>query len=217
MKVQAALIRNQHAPISLHKKKPRTASPKTDWQPMLSFGCLLLGLFFGVALFTLQTERFLLPLKQYIDVFLSAANAAFFVRWRSALLPTVCFGLILMYLGVSPIGTAAILPLLLLRAASVGLLGAFLKEAYPTGGLAFFYVCLFPSKALQLIGLFLLSKSALKCSGYIKSCLKTDNTHPVAFFSYGLACLPGLCCLALASLTDVFLQQFNASFPLAGY
>ncbi len=205
MKIQAALVkpprsrpqirRNQRNGKAL-KNKLAVAAP--------SLLALLGGLCGGVLLHSLAPSELVPGLQEHLTHYFSASDSSFGAALWASLPPSVGFGLLIVYLGASPVGTPAIAALLFLRGCAFGALAAFLAS-FGKAGLSFYFAGLFPTKVVQLCGLFLVSRCAMLLSGYYKSCLKRDSFHPDQITGgYLVSCLPGLLLLLVSAAADAF-------------
>ncbi len=156
--------RNRREPIRL-----------PDHRSLSPFCCAVCSLFIGVLLFVLRKDVVSDALYGLYQSYMSTIGTSFFARLAGAFLPTVGAGLCIVYIGASPIAGYAVLPFLALRAAAVGAVAGWLTGVFYTTGTDYYFVCFYPTKALQLIGLSLLAQRALRLSGYIKSRLRRDS------------------------------------------
>ena len=147
MKIQAALI-----------KKPRRNRArirrKTESGPagFAAFLPLLGGLCAGVlvqAFFSADTAPGLL---EKLTTYFNTKDVSVILTLTYFLLPSVGLGLLILYLGASPVGAPGIAFLLFLRGLGLGALASYLALLGKTG-VSFYFACLFPAKALQLCGL----------------------------------------------------------------
>ena len=218
MKVQAVLLQKprtrERRKVHIHRHS-RIRLP--DRQSVSPFCFALFGLSTGVWLYCFRQDVLAGAIYDIFERHVVALNASFAVRFMGAMLHSFGAGICIMYLGASPIAAWMILLLLLLRSAAVGLVSAWLMQQFAMQGAVYYFACLFPSAALQLTGLCMLSQRAIRLSVYIKSCLKRDSfsREPVVR-SYIAACLPWLFCLLLSALADVLLRQrLSPSFPFS--
>ena len=220
MKVQAVLLqkpRKQRSRMEHAHKRVRIRL--ADRQSAAPFCFALFGLVAGVCIYCFRQPSLSDAIYVIFEQYSAALNASFFARFAGALLSSFGAGICIMYLGTSLIAAWVILPFLLLRGAAVGVVSAWLMQQFAMQGAAYYFACLYPSAALQLIGLCLLSQRSMRLSGYIKSCLKRDSfSHESVVRSYIVACLPWLFCLLLSSVADVMLRQWlSPSFPFAAH
>ena len=218
MKVHAALIKRPHHRHTYPSKKHVNEAKNRLPYGAIALGSILSGLFCGVLFQSLFPAKMSSDLLERLSEYLKAQNVSFGSVLWSGLLPSVGLGLFILYLGASPVGSPVIAALLWLRGCAVGALAAFLASAEPRG-LLFYFACQFPAKALQLTGLFLVSRRAIQLSFYYKSCLKRDSFHPEPILRrYLISCLPGLLLLFASVAADaVLFCKISPSFgSLAG-
>ena len=208
MKVQAVFVKKPRPKRSA--EPPRVNRQKRmqlpDRQSIVPFCIVIIGLFSGVILFVFRRSLLSDKLYTLYQTYLSAMAASFFARLGGEFLSCLGVGIVIVYLGVSPIAAYAILPLLTLRAVCVGSVASWLTVEFYTKGTAYYFVCFYPAKAFQIIGLCMLAQRALRLSAYIKSRLKRDSFHnePMAR-QYLIACLPGFGCLMFSSVLSVLI------------
>lgn len=218
MKVQAVLLQKPRAYRTRKEHMRRSRGIRLpDRQSAAPFCFALFGLCAGVCLYCFRQTALSDSIYDVFERYSAALGASFAARFTGTMLHSFGVGIIIMYLGASPLAAWAVLPFLLLRSAAVGLVSAWLMQQFAMQGAAYYFACLFPATALQLVGLCLLSQRAIRLSGYIKSCLKRDSfSHEPIVRSYIAACLPWLFCLLLSALADVLLRQwFSPSFPFS--
>ena len=210
MKIRAAIIgapklrRPVRRPIRMNRRKPETPLLR-----LLLLALMVASLFGGAVLYLLFAASMQPQLAAVYDVYCAMQRASDWSRFCTALLPTVGTGLLVVYLGVSPVGAFAVVPVVSLRCAAIGSVAAYLVKETGKPGLTAYFAGLFPGRALALGALFLLSVHALRCSGYLKSCLKRDSMKDETWaLSYIRACLPALGMLVAAAFLDTALQRF---------
>lgn len=209
MKIRAAVISKPklHRPVrnSVRFKRNKTETPGLQ---LLLLGLMVTSLFGGAVLYLLFSVSMQPQLAAVYDVFCTMYDASWFIRLCAALLPTAGTGLLIVYFGVSPVSAFAVLPLVSLRCTAMGCVAAFLVKEFDKQGLTAYFAGLFPGRAVAFGALFLLSVHALRCSRYIKSCLKRDSLKNERWaVSYIRACLPALLMLVGAALLDASLQR----------
>lgn len=210
MKIRAAIIGKPAFRRPVRRNPGRNRSkPETPGLQLLLLSLMVASVFGGAALYLLFASSMQPQLAAVYDVYCAMRDEAWFTRFCAALLPTAGTGLLVVYLGVSPAGAFAVLPLVSLRCAAMGSVAAYLVKTNGKPGLTAYFTGLFPGRALALGALFLLVVHALRCSRYIKSCLKRDSLKDENWaFSYLRACLPALLLLVAAALLDASLQRF---------
>ena len=219
MKIQAALIRRRRDRPRFARTRPnrkREARPVPPGVPALC--AILAGLCCGVLLEALFPSGLASGLAENLTAFFGASDASFGAVLRRCLLPSAGLGLLIVYLGASPVGSPAIAALLCMRGCGLGAVAAFLAQRGTTG-LSCYFALLFPAKALQLSGLFLVARRAMQLSKYYKSCLKRDSVQPEPVARrYLISCLQGLLLLVLSAAADTLLYlKVSPSFSsLAG-
>lgn len=210
MKVQAVLLqkpRKYNIKKDYARRHGRIRLP--DRQSAAPFCFVVIGLLSGVCLFCFRQDTLSNALNTVFERYSAASGASFAARFAGATLACFCAGLSFMYLGSSLLAAWSVLPFLLLRGMAVGLVSAWLTQQFAMQGVAYYFACLFPAVALQMVGLCLLAQRAIRLSCYIKSCLNRDSLQRETIIgSYLLACLPGLACLLLSSLFDALLRQW---------
>ena len=212
MRITAARIRPQ--------RRRRRTLPRTDrsarvlrpigWPALFS---LLTGLAGGAFLSAFRPAACANAFESMVTAFLQTGSASFSVWLRCILPPAFGLGLLIVYLGFSPLGRPGILALLGLRGCGLGALAAWLASL-GKNALRFYYLCFFPGKALQLCGLFLLAGRAMQLSGYYKSCILRDSGKAApAETPYLKACMPGMAVLLVSAVTDTLLYwKISPSF-----
>ena len=210
MKIQAAFIGKPklRRPIRKNVRKPRSKPESPGLQLLLLF-LMLASLFGGAILYLLFSSSMQPQLAAVYDVYSAMHDSSWCMRFCASLLPTAGTGLLVVYLGVSPAGAWTLLPLVSLRCAAMGSVAAYLVKTNGKQGLTAYFAGLFPGRAVAFGALFLLCIHALRCSKYVKSCLKRDSLKDENWtFSYIRACLPALLLLLLAAVLDTSLQRF---------
>ena len=206
MKIQAALFRQPRRRPRFDRIRPmqKQRTPRAVYGvPALC--SLLCGLCCGAALQAVFPTLISPGLLQTLTAYFGAEQPSFLSALWCCLVPSVGLGLLILYLGASPVGSPAIVFLLYLRGCGLGALAAYLAfRGKP--GLGFYFLCLFPAKSLQICGLFFVARQAMRLSGYYKSCLIRDSLKPEPMARrYLLSCLPGLLILLVSALADVLL------------
>ena len=209
MKVQAVLVAKPRKRRLAFRGNARLPRRKAFGKLRVLLLCfMVLSLFGGVLLFSQNRSVMTSAFRSYYEAFDASLSATFAARLAASLLPGAGAGLLIWYFGLSPAGTAAVLPLLSARCLALGALSAWLVKN-EQGGAAVYFCRLFPAKSLQLCGLFLLAYCACSCSRYFKSCLKQDSFRDKDWFlSYLKAGLPGMGLLVLSAFCEVLLTQW---------
>ena len=213
MKIQAAVFKRSPAvhPFTRRHKHSRLPHEAIADKMILLFW-MLVFLFCGVFMYLCNQDRMQPAFHALFQAYCESRASDFGVFFFASLLPTFGAGLFLFYLGISPVGTVGIGTLLALRCTTMGSLGAYMALAFGKSGLRAFFYGFFPGRSLALCALFLLSGHALKCSNYLKSCLKRDSSLPNGwFFSYMRICVPGLLMTIAATVSDILLQPVLAN------
>ena len=217
MRIQAAVFKKSPAihPFARRQKSSRFPREAMADKMILLFW-MLIFLFCGVFMYTCNQDRMQPSFQAFFQAYCESRTSDFGVFFFASLLPTLGAGLVIFYLGISPLGAVGIGSLLVLRCTAMGSLGAYMALAFGKIGLRAFFYGFFPGRSLALCALFLLSGHALRCSKYIKSCLKRDSSLPNGwFFSYMRVCIPGLLMTIAAAVSDIFLQPVFAKELIA--
>lgn len=207
MKIRAALVRKPRRRPQFLPKRRLTLRERNPY-PACALAALIAGLAGGALPAAADLSDLNSRLFALLRQFAAARDIPFAARVWAVGLPSIGLGLLILYLGFSPVGTPGVAALLFLRGCGLGALAVCLAQTGGKAGVAFYFACLFPAKALQTCGLFLLAARAMQCSGYIKSCLKRGSFQlNQVWIGYGRAGLPGLALLVVAAPVDALLQQ----------
>lgn len=219
MKIQAALIRRGRRMPRFGRIRPHPKEkPPRAFRGVASLCSILCGMFSGVVLQVVFPAAVSPGLRQILTAYFDAQRASFGPVLWCCLLPSLGLGVLICYLGASPVGSPAVAALLFWRGCGLGVWAAWLAALGKTG-LGFYYAVLFPAKAAQLCGLFFIARRAMALSGYYKSCLKRDSSKPEPMGRrYMISCLPGLLLLAVSAEADalIFLKLSPSFGSLAG-
>ena len=219
MKVHAVLFQKprKSGAVKRTKRLKQNRSHTAIIQTAVPVCCAVCSLFGGVFLFCLQNNALSEEFYGIYQSFTLSLHTPFAARWIGALSVSISAGIILLYLGTSPIAAFAVLPFLSMRAFSVGAVAAWLYSRFGSVGITYYFVCFFPGKGLEVVGLSLLAQKAIRLSVIQKSRLQKDGfSNESILFLYLSSSLPGMICLLISSFLSVLMPfWFSSSFPLA--